>query len=72
MEKEQREEKRRRALTEYETLKLKWYRNERDWIDNIKDRKIVKDRFGNRTVFSQGQVVPMQPKELWPKPKQQQ
>lgn len=60
---------RRRPLTDYERMKLRWYRNENDWIDNIRDRKTVRDKFGRKITVSQGQILPMQPRELWKKPK---
>lgn len=33
--------KRRRPMTEYEKMKLGWYRDEKKWIENIKSRQIV-------------------------------
>lgn len=57
--------KRKRPLTEYEKLKLSWYRNENNWIENIRDRHFEKDRNGNTVAVSQGKIIPMQPKEHW-------
>jgi|GEM_PF-6441458 hypothetical protein len=32
-----------KALTELERMKLSWYRDEKKWIENIKNRRIVKN-----------------------------
>lgn len=60
-------EKSRRPLTDWEKVKLSFYRSEKKWIENIQDRKIVTDRSGNKIAVSQGRVLPMQPRALWPK-----
>lgn len=60
----------RRPLTEYERMKLSWYRSEKKWIENIRDRKTMRDKNGQKVVVSQGQVMPQQPRKYWPKPKQ--
>lgn len=46
---EQQDNKERQALTEYQRMKLGWYRNEKTWIDNIHRRKIV-TKNGQRAV----------------------
>jgi hypothetical protein len=62
---------RRRPLTDYEKLKLSWYKNEKSWIENIQDRHIERDRNGTKVTVSQGRVIPQQPKQYWTgKPKQ--
>lgn len=58
----------RRPLTDHERLKLSWYRSEKKWIENIRDRKII-NKNGQKIVISQGRELPMQPRQYWPKPK---
>lgn len=57
--------KKRRPLTEHEALKLEWYKSEKKWIDNIQDRKISTDKFGNKVIVSQGKVMPKQPSQYY-------
>lgn len=69
-------EKRRRGMSEYERMKLSWYRNEKNWIANIKRRKIVHGA-NNRPVCvltdEKGNIkerMPSPPREIWAKPSQ--
>ena len=43
--------KKRRPLTEYEAMKLSWYRDEKKWIENIKSRKIIQKDGRKATVL---------------------
>lgn len=60
-------EKRRRPMTEWERVKIGFYRSEKKWIDNIKSRMITKDRNGRQIVMSDQGPVPHAPRFLWPK-----
>lgn len=68
-------DKKRRPLTEWEALKLSFYRSEAKWIDHINRRKIVYDQNGRQKAVEtdyKGNIlrdIPNQPKALWPKPK---
>lgn len=59
-------EKARRPLTDYERLKLSWYRSEKKWIDHIQNRQVITDKQGKKhavTVDPRGNIRPMpQPK----------
>lgn len=60
----------KRPLTDYERLKLSWYRDEKRWEDNIRSRQIVTDTHGKKHVVVPGLgEIPQQPREYWPKPK---
>lgn len=44
----------RKPLTDYEKMKLGWYRDEKKWIENIKNRKIVEHNGKKVTVMTDG------------------
>lgn len=46
--------KRRRPLTEYEAMKLSWYRDEKKWVENIRNRQIVEHNGKKVTVMTNG------------------
>lgn len=46
--------KRRKPLTDYERMKLGWYRDEKKWIENIKNRKIIIEGGKKMTVNTDG------------------
>lgn len=58
-------EKRLRPMTDYEKLKIGWYRSEKKWQDNIRSRRIVTDEYGNKVTMSNQGVLPIQPKKYW-------
>lgn len=41
----------RRPLSEYEAMKLGWYRDEKKWIENIQSRKIIEKNGVKTTVL---------------------
>lgn len=47
--------RRRRPLTEQEARKLKWYRNEKSWHDDIRSRKVLPNG-KTAIVDSKGQI----------------
>lgn len=49
----------RKTLTEYEKMKLSWYRDEKKWVDNIKSRKIIEQNGKKITVLtdSRGKIT---------------
>lgn len=63
----------RRPLTDYEKVKLSWYRDEKKWIDNIKSRKTIYQNGKPLTVLtdSRGNIkgeLPAQPRKYWKEP----
>lgn len=70
---QKKQEKMRRALTEWEAMKLSWYRSEKKWHDNIQRRKIITENGHRITVLTDykgniTQKMPSQPKHLKAKP----
>lgn len=62
-------EKRRRPLTAWEKQKLVFYKSDKKWQDHIRSRKIVMIN-GKKEVVVGSNIIPIQPKELWPKLKE--
>jgi len=65
---------RKRGLTEYEAMKLSWYKDEKEWHRNIATRELVTDKHGNRTSTYRtkgGRIMemPQQPRKYWKPPK---
>jgi len=54
----------KRPLTEYEKLKLSWYKSEKKWVEHIQGRQIVMDK-GVKKVLYQGREIPQQPRKYW-------
>jgi len=65
---------RKRGLTDYEVMKLDWYKNEKEWHRNIESRQLLKGRDGKVTTTyktKSGNIreMPEQPKKYWKPPK---
>lgn len=69
------EETKRRArpMNEYEQMKTSWYRNEKEWVRNIKSRQLIQKNGEKIMLYKtpSGQVreMPQAPKSMWQDPK---
>lgn len=62
-------QRRRRGLTEWEELKIQFYKSDKVWEDNIRSRKTTKGIVTYTNKRGQDVPLPSQPKQYWPKPR---
>lgn len=59
------DDKRRIPMSDWEKLKLSFYRSDKTWADNIRNRRRVTARDGSTIVVSGNRPVPIPPKSIW-------